>query len=749
MSTHLSRYLFKKTFFVPAGLLVAASSVIAEQASPSQGGIRLEEVMVTAQKREQSVLEVGINISVVDEYEIRKLRIDDVKDIVLFTPNATVKEFYPGIMPIITIRGVGLNDFNAANNPATGVYIDDVSLSSLALLSSDFFDLERMEVLKGPQGTLYGRNSTAGALNITTAKPSFDGYHGRLIGTYGDYDLGELEGMVNAPLSDDVAFRLAVKGIYQGEGYFEDVRTGDNIGDREVLMGRAQVLWSLSEATELLLKAEGQRARSELGSPQFFGVVPTADATNCPGQPGCANFFGYSDTTDDPFKGEWSVDPNYELNQQIYSMRLVSDLGFAELTSVTGYIDFDRSYPSDVDASPFRITDFRNSDDVTQFSQELRLAGDNDRLVWQLGLFYARDTIETTYDGALQDFFNTSIDSSADVEATTMAIFANGEWALADTLTLITGARYTYEEKSNDGFTADLVSEPPVSGLTGAPFGSPPVVLAEIDDTIDDNSVDWRLALNWQLLEDSLVYASISQGTKSGGFFTGVATASAQLQPYDKEELTAYELGVKGQTSEAQFRYEASVFYYDYKDVQSYIRDTTGELPIQRLGNIDGADIYGVDLLLSWRANAIPGLSITVGGGYLDTKVDSFAGPSGTVPSGNELPDAPKWSSLVDVRYGFDMGSDMSAEFAIDTQYQDSVFRDVLNDPLLKSKSYWLLNARAALFLSENWEFSVWGKNLEDEEYTTQEFNQVNLGNGYRVYGAPRTYGVSVTLHLD
>ena len=720
-----------------------------QQASGPGNKFALEEVIVTAQKREQSLLDVGINVSVVNESQIRDLRINNVTDIVLFTPNAAVKEFVPGLMPIITIRGVGLNDFNAANNPATGVYIDEVALSSLALLSSDFYDLERMEVLKGPQGTLYGRNSTAGALNITTAKPDFEGTKGRLAGTVGDYDLVEIEGMLNAPLTDDLGMRLAVKGINQGEGFYDNDLVGHDIGEREVAMGRAQLLWALSESTEALLKIEGQRARSELGSPQFFGVLPTADTSDCPGRPECANFLGYSDTSDDPFRGSWSVNPDYDLNQAMYTLRLVSDLDFAQLTSVTGYIDFDRSYSTDVDASPFRITDFKNSDDVKQFSQELRLTGDNDLLAWQLGLFYANDKIETTYDGDLQDLLNTTSKSSSDLEATSMAAFANGEWNLTDTLALVTGLRYTYEKKSNDGFTEDLVSEPPGSQLTGAPFGTGPITLAAIDETINDDSVDWRVALNWHTSDDSLTYASISQGTKSGGFFTGVATTPVQLQPYDKEQLVAYEIGVKGKVDEAGLRYEMSVFYYDYEDVQSYIRDNSGDLPTQRLGNIGGADIYGVDLLLTWQPRGVPGLGFTLGGGYLDTEVGSFESSDGVVPSGNELPDAPEFSALLDVRYGFDLSGETSAEIAVGAQYQDSVFRDVVNDPLLKSDSYWLINARASIYLGQNWEFALWGRNLDDEEYTTQGLSQLSLGNGYRVYGAPRTYGFSATRFFD
>jgi iron complex outermembrane receptor protein len=730
------------------GLLAATNPSLVAAQNQQQARV-IEEVYVTAQKRQQSLMEVGISVAVAGEKEIRDRRISMVTDITLFTPNASIKENIPGLMPIITVRGVGLNDFNAANNPATGVYIDGVSLSSLALLSSDFFDLERIEVLKGPQGTLYGRNSTAGALNITTAKPDLENFGARVSVGAGSYDAIELEGMLNVPLSDSLGLRLAAKGIDQGEGYWDNDATGDDIGQRDVQMARAQLLWRPSERTDILLKLENQRGRSELGSPEFFGVLPTANTSNCPGRPECSNFLGYSDTDGDPFKGSWSVSPDYDLDQSIITAKIDVDLDFATLTSVTGYIDFDRKYESDVDASPMRILDFVNTDAVEQFSQELRLAGDTDALIWQVVAFYATDKVKTTYAGQLQALLNTTTYSPADVEAESQAIFANAEWLVSDSLTLIAGLRATQENKSNRGFTSDLVSEVPGSGLSGAPFGSPPIVLASVDDDIDDNSVDWKLGLNWQLEESTLVYLSASQGTKSGGFFTGVATTVEQLLPYDAETLTAYELGIKGRASDYGMSYEASVFYYDYEDVQTYISDTTGPVPVNRLSNIKGATIYGLDLMAQWKPVMLEALTLSAGIGILDTELEAFDGPNGTVSKGNEQPDAPDLTANLSASYDFNLTESLPAQFAVDGRYQSDAFHDALNNPLLESGSYWVVNARLSAYLDDQWEFTAWGKNLADEEYVVQGSDQTSLGNGFRVYGPPRTYGVTITRHFD
>lgn len=737
----------KSTLYCLSLFAAANPSLLAAQDQPQTRMI--EEVFVTAQKRQQSLTEVGISVAVASEQELRDRRINMVTDITLFTPNASIKENIPGLMPIITIRGVGLNDFNAANNPATGVYVDEVALSSLALLSSDFFDLERIEVLKGPQGTMYGRNSTAGALNITTAKPDLEAFGARLVAGAGSYDALELEGMLNVPISDSLGFRLAAKGIDQGEGYWENDFTGDNIGQRAVQMARAQLLWKPSERTDVLFKLENQRGRSELGSAEFFGALPTADTSDCPGQPACSNFLGYSDTDGDPFQGSWSVSPDYDLDQLIATAKINIDFDFATLTLVTGYIDFDRNYESDVDASPMRILDFVNTDEVEQFSQEIRLAGEMDNLLWQVGAFFAKDKVITTYGGQLQGLLNTTTFSAADIEAESQAVFANAEWLMTDNLTLIAGLRATQEDKSNNGFTRDLVSEFPGSGLSGAPFGSPPIVLASIDDEIDDTSVDWKLGLNWQLEDATLVYLSASQGTKSGGFFTGVATTSEQLLPYDAETLTAYELGIKGRANDYGLSYEASVFYYDYQDVQTFISDTTGAVTVNRLDNVKGATLYGLDLMVQWRPPVVEALTLSAGIGILDTELDTFDGANGAVPKGNEQPDAPDLTTNVAASYDFTVSDSLSAQLSVDGRYQDEAFHDALNDPLLASDSYWVFNARLSAYLEDQWEFIAWGKNLTNEEYVVQGSNQIPLGNGFRVYGPPKTYGITVIRHFD
>jgi len=710
----------------------------------------LEEIIVSAQKRDQSLMDVGISVSVLDEQAIRDHRVEKVTDIVLFSGNTAIKENQPGLMPVITIRGVGLNDFNAINNPSAGVYIDEVSLSSLALMSTEIIDLSSVEVLKGPQGTLYGRNSTAGALNFRTAAPDLDSFSAQLDAGVGSYDTTETQGMINAPVGDNFGVRLAVKNVSQEEGFWENRATDSNVGERDELTVRLQGLWlSPYDSSSALLKLEKQKINSELGFSEFFGSLPTSSFSDCPGSPHCADFTGYTDTDNDPYKGDWSANPNYNVNQTAATLRLETDLGFADLASITGYIEFDRENSMDVDGGPLPLTDFRNTDEVRQFSQEFRLSNDNDSMVWQLGAFYANDQVKTDYNGDV-GMLNTTTLSRADQDTTSMALFANIDWFVGDDVTIITGLRYSDEKKANVGFTQDLATEVGGSYLTMAPMGSAPITVAAVDEEINSNNVSWKLGVNWKPSDATLLYASATEGHKSGGFFAGIATDSLQLAPYEEETLRSYEVGLKSQLPQFGLSYELNAFYYDYQDVQTFIRDDSGALPIQRLSNIDSADIYGLDAVARYKPAVAEGLSISAGLGLLQTELSSPSGSTNSAFDGNDLPDSPKRTLQLGFTYDAQLSQGLEAEFSLNGRYQSASYRDSLNDPLLAQESYWVLNGRASLYLVDDLNVSLWCKNLADKTYVSHGLNQTStLGFGVRNYGAPRTYGLSVTKQFN
>ncbi|WP_332768141.1 TonB-dependent receptor [Phenylobacterium sp.] len=707
----------------------------------------MEEITVTAQKRAQDVLDVGGTLEVVGATELAERRIEQVRDLTSVVSSLDIKEQVAGAMPIITIRGVGLDDFSSTNNPSAGVYVDEVYLASLAQMSFDLFDLERVEVLKGPQGTLYGRNSTAGAINIVTAKPSTDGFSARAAAGVGNYDSYDLEGMVNVPVSDTLALRFAAKTIQQGEGYYFNRVINRDIGRRDLWIGRALARWTPNEALDINLKIEGQRSRSEMGQGEYFGQFPSplAAGAPCPGSPRCSNFFGYVDLDGDPFRGDWSGRHFYNFDQVATTLKVDWDLGFATLTSVTGYANFARSFYIDTDASPLRQTDFIQTDKINQLSQELRLAGSSERLEWLVGGFLSTDRVKVTTPGFFEDLFNTRTMSVADQSTDSAAVFAHGEWKVSERLSVVTGLRYTWEEKSNRGGAVDLVELCPGSALTLAPCGAGPIPLSFIDQKIDDTNWSWKLGLNLKADPLTLFYVSASQGVKSGGFFSGMTTATAQLIPYKPERLVALEAGWKRRVPDIGLQASASVFFYGYHDVQSFIRDTSGALPIQRLGNIDQADLYGADLDLTLRPPSLEGLTLQAGLGLLHTKLGSFAVTGGVVPSGNELPNAPALTFNGSAQYDIDLSEAWSLSLQGGAHYSDEVFKDALNDPLLHQENYWTFDGRVALIsTAHDLEITVWGKNLTDDQHLTQGINLAALGYGNRNYNAPRTYGVTL-----
>ncbi|HEV8332578.1 MAG TPA: TonB-dependent receptor [Steroidobacteraceae bacterium] len=732
------------------GLLAAGSVLAADNSADTAEVPTIGEIVVTAQRREESNLQVGLTLTALSGDALAQQRVEQVLDLKGRVPNLDIKEQVPGAMPVITIRGVGLNDFGAANSPSAGVYVDQVYVASIAMMAFDMFDVERIEVLKGPQGTLYGRNSTAGALNIITRKPQqdFDAY--ATLG-YGNYDTLDFETAVNVPLADTAALRFSAKTIQQGEGYWTSrLLPGETIGNRDLTMGRAQLALSPSDSFDLNLKVEGVRSRSEMGQPEFFGTVdPNTGGTCAPILAGridntqCTDFLGYTDTDGDPFKGDWARQGVYDIDNTAVTLTMNADLGAATLTSVSGYVDFDRKFDIDVDATPARELDFLESDAIKQYSQELRLAASGERLDWIVGAFYSKDEVGISIPGGHEDLFLTRTLVSADQDTKSAAGFAHGEWHLTDKLDLVTGLRYTWEERSYVGGTTDLnpIGFSCLLSPTCTPGFVGPAVLTSVDETIDDRNWSWRAGLEYQPAQSALLYATISRGTKSGGFFSGISTTNLQLAPFAPEELTAYEVGFKRGFGNAYVN--AAVFYYDYSDIQTFIAVDIGPFIIQRLGNVDDARVYGVDLEATWA----PTEHLTLQGsvGWLDAELGAFRTLTGEVPKGNKLPNAPDLTLGALARYETEFSTALGGAIQVDGSYSDGVFKDAINDPVIAQDSYVLVNARVALFnAARTWEVALWGKNLGDEQYVAQGLN-TGLGAGNRNYNAPRTYGASFT----
>jgi iron complex outermembrane recepter protein len=717
----------------------------------------IDEVIVTAEKKEQSVLDVGMSVNAFAGADLSAAGVARPAELNGFVPSLNVKENIPGVSPIFTIRGVGLNNFAANNNPTVGVYVDEVFLTSTAMMTFSLYDIARVEVLKGPQGTLYGRNTTAGAIGFFTRRPEQE-FAADISTTYGNYERLEVEGSLNIPLSDTTAMRFSGLVVEQSEGFWED-RQGRSLGDQSVKSGRLQFAFDGGGAVSANLKIEYTDVDSEAGQFDMFGTQSLANplavcapvAADRIDRSQCRDFFGNQNNDGDPYKGDWDPDP-FVMEQGNITFALKADVGEMQLNSITGYQFMDRTLGTDVDGTLIRQADFVLGDDVDQLSQELRLSGSaGESMDWIVGLFYSRDNVDSVVDGNFSDLVaaftggavtDERLQNLIDQRTTAWAAFAHTEWQLSDLFSLTLAARFTDEQKE---FTATATDLSIRGGTGGGFFGAPDPncgaaqVACNSISRIDDSEVSWRTALNFKPTEDLLAYFSISRGFKSGGINGGFVSRSAVLAPFEPETVLAYELGAKADLLGGSMRLTGAVFYYDYEDVQTQVQVNVGGLSVIRLGNVPKAEVQGAEIELRWLPT--DRLDLGLGLSFLDTQLGAFSSPVGPVPAGNDLPNAPKNSLVSDVRYEVPIG-DYSLAFNANARYSDDAFRDSLNQRLVWTEASWVYNANVELAAAAKWSLSLWGRNLSDEQVSQSAANN-GIGNGFTLPQAPRTFGAT------
>ncbi|MCW0196521.1 TonB-dependent receptor [Sphingopyxis sp.] len=747
-----ARQVRKSALLAGTAILLAATGAQAQD--NVGGGANADDIVVTAMKREERLQDVGATIQALSAEGIRTARVAELKDLATQVPNVDIKETVPGALPTVTIRGIGLDDFSTVSSPAAGIYIDEIPLASPGLMSGNFFDLGRIEILKGPQGTLYGRNTTAGAVNIVSATPG-DAFAAFAKASYGNFDSFDAEAMLNIPLSGNAQLRVSGKTIQQGKGYWTSSLLADgtagrrDIGTRDIWLGRIQLALQPTDNLDILLKAEGERSRSEMGVPQFNGTygigtpfVPCAAVLQGRlDNADCTDAYGYRNSHASPYDGDWTGDFPYKVDQVNLTGKVRYSAGAFEITSITGYIDFSRLYHIDVDATPLQQFDYVEDEDVRQFTQELRVGYRDDLVDLVAGGFYSWDRVLGDNTNLLDDWpllflgaASGSGKTNYDQVTRSQALYADATWHIADKVDLITGLRFTHEKRRYAGGTT-FITPSPLVGVNDT----------FIDDRISDDNVTGRIGLNVRPRDGLLLFASVSRGRKSGGFFSGFTNNDNQLLPYRPETITAYEIGVKSEFGRV-VTLNASGFYYDYKDPQTFVRfiDPDTGLSVQKVGNVDSARVFGADIDLILRP--VQGLMLSGGLGLLDTHLSSFATAAGTVPAGNRLPNAPATSFSGKARYEFGVTDRLRAAVQGDARYASRAFKEASNDPLIASGSYWLLNARVSLADEKSgWEIALWGRNLTKERYVVQGVDLATLGIVNRIYNAPRTYGVEVS----
>jgi iron complex outermembrane receptor protein len=719
----------------------ASAQDIQAESATTDADVAGEPIVVTAQRREQAIQDVGLSLSVLGSEQLANEKIVEIADVAATLPGFDLARGNGSNNPTMTVRGVGTTNPWINNNPSVAAYVDDAYMPFSPFLSFPIFDIERVELLKGPQVALYGRNATAGALNIITARPKsqFGGY---VDVSYNEHDLIEARGAVTGPISPDANVRLA--GIVaQGGGYIDRPGTAnttagfspvpgvvpgvplvparEGYGDKDIYAVRGSAEWFASDQVEVFVTGHYGRDKSQI----IGSTAVTPDRLRRFTPP----------ATRRPFVDYDNAEPRMDSEQYGGVFRVDVDLAAFKLTSVTGYEHIDRSFTIG-DFVPTRIAEPVFDENISAFNQELRLTHEGADTFLMVGASYGKETIDYRRDLLAYDLLRGTLSTEFTEKDRSFAVFGQAEWEFAPELTLIGGLRHTTEDKSYSGgsieldpFGVSIVKAVYPNTAGDGLFGNP-----EYHDT----DISGSLALNWKPSREVLVYASASKGFKSGGFDGSGITEPSSFTPYGAENIRAYELGAKFFGDPIQL--SGAFFYYDYTDKQVLaLVDLGSGITEAIIQNAAGSTIYGMDLDLSIRLS--DALRFSLNGLIVSSEVTDWQSvdPAEVASRiGNELPGTPQASLNARLDWSHDISNDWQLELSTWTSYSDGAYRDIENTRNLRSDDRFLANARIELGRIDGGpQFYLLGKNLFNETYVTSVRSLVGMLGEY--YGEPRT----------
>ena len=705
----------------------------------------LEEVIVTAQKREQNLQDVGVSVTAFTGKQIDEFGFTNSVDIVAQTPNLSFgTPTGEGNNASLTLRGVGLSDFNDNNEGPVAVYVDEVYISALSGVTFQLFDLARVEVLRGPQGTLYGRNTTGGLVHFVSERPTEEN-EGYVELTGGENSQFEVEGAISGSLTDIMQGRLSF-AHNEHDGYVHNRGPGNNdANNTDNNAGRLQLAIQPSDTIDVLLNGHASKNDAHMGAWQhestyspdggITSLALPADLDVYGTCPGC-DAFGYVDDDGDPWAGAYDRDGKLIVENKGGSVHLdweVSDMTF---TSITAYEQFKRTYQEDTDASPSKIVHNTYDSKIDQFTQEFRLTGTVDKLQWLTGLYFYDHKVDGGFEIDASGIDYIIGDANYEQKTASWSAFGQAEYELAPSWTLIGGLRYTEEKRKLDYLSLELNGLLPPDQNT----------MYDYDNTIDHNNVTGKVELDWHASEDTLLYGAISAGNKSAGFNTGLLddtgvfgnTLRADVD-YDGEELTSYEIGVKADIFGGTSRINAAAFYYDYSDFQAFAFVNLNQV----IFNTD-ASISGMEL--EFVSQPIDGLDIMLGAAYLNAEANDIPLNDGSgITRDRDMTLSPEYSLNGLFRYQWPV---FTGSLAVQTDftYQDETYFDIQNQPVSRQGSYDVWNARVSYTgADDKWAVAAWVNNIFEEEYRAYTFDVTNLfGFNQVTYGRPRWAGVTV-----
>ena len=764
-----------------AGASVAAltsAPALARAADAGGAGTAVQEIVVTAEKREESVNKVPMSITAATGAQLEIEGIKQPRDLVKITPSFSYTDSYVG-SPIYTLRGVGFSDISLGGRPTVSIYTDEAPIPFAIETRGVNLDLERVEVLKGPQGTLFGQNATGGAINFVDAKPTKTLQAGADV-SYGTFNAVDAGGFVSGPITETLAARFSVDRT-QMDGWQRSYTSGLHNGAGDFTTGRLILAWTPTADLKVQLNLNGFIDHSEVQASQLIAITPLipAAAGFVPG------LLTYPLAPRDATAADFNPGQDYHRHNGFVQSNLRIDYslpGDLTLTSITSYSRYTERQLQDIDGTALSNLDQLTLGGISSVSQEVRLAGNLlQHGHFLVGFNYAHDTVlETDHDRNPQSTvaftfvpfglpLYTSFHDSDNQETTTVAGFASGDYDVREDLKLYGGVRYTRAIDKFNGCTSDsgdgvaaldfgtlynifragagLPPNPPIPP-GGCVTAFPGFVPGLVRGTLDQDNVSWRAGVQWTPATRLLLYANVSKGYKAGGFPDLAASVASQFSPATQEAVQAYEVGFKATLLERTLQLNGAGFYYDYTDKQILGRVLDPVFgPLLKLVNVPHSDITGAELQLVWTP--LRGLTISAGGSYIDSQIlDHFTNydPNGLVKdfNGEAFPNTPKWQFVSDVEYRWGLNEALDGFVGGDLTYQDKTNSQLGDLSLLKVNAYALLDLRAGVESKDGvWRVSVWGRNVADAYYWTSANR--DLDTTTRFAGMPATFGASLT----
>jgi iron complex outermembrane receptor protein len=705
-----------------------------EQAGSSARQPVLEEIIVTARRRSETLQDVPGAVSAFSENLIANLQADDLSGLQYAVPNLYLEEG-DASNAVIFLRGVGQNDSLAFVESGVAVYVDDVFISRTQAAFLDLFDVERVEVLRGPQGTLYGRNSPGGAIKFISTVPPESFEADFEIGG-GRFEFLTLKGRVGGPIIKDKLHAKLAVALTNHDGINRNSFTGRRDGDTESLAWRGALTFTPHDDLTLSLTTDGKLDRPDTSKSPIreTPLLAFPDFFNAPDQSVILP------PNDDPFVVDTNANGLNDLTS--FGFTLKADWQISEswsLESISAYREMDFDLTLDTDGSPLPGLEVSLFQDQWQVSQEFRASYDNGRgFTFTGGVFYFHDSDLTLsgFDaqaGALPAFGlplalfapNSQL-ADTDQRTDSIAVFGHSTIDLSDSLSLELGLRYTYDEKSSrrrfELFAPDIrVAQdfPPFLAGVGTPLNT-------ISGKEDWDALTPKIALSYAPRDGLLTYASVSRGFKSGGF-DGRGSTEFQFQPFSPETVWTFEGGVKSSWLENRLAMNATYFYSRYRDLQvtSFGRDAETGFFQSLFSNAAAARIQGVEFELA--ARPMDRLSINATVGFLDAEYKEFITLVNGVPedvSDRDLINSPKWNASLGATWEQPVGNGLLGVFHLDAAYRGDVANEITDSPTLRQDEYILLNAFISVKTDDDrWELRAGGKNITGREIRVQGFN--------------------------